>query len=201
MYVTNGTYPFLSMRDGDGFAKKFGGVTGEDPDFFLLTIKKYYEGDLSMDSINFYLADYRFDDNSQDYIVDEWTYIDLTSLGNVDSLQFTLSSTDVGQFGMNTPAYFLMDNFITRDQATFTSAPKLALNLDIFPNPTTDFLNFNWEKQQGIVQIVDLQGRILLEQILQKGNNQVEVNQLARGLYHLQFITQEGTVSKRFVKQ
>ena len=201
MYVTNGTYPFLSMRDGDNFAKKFGGVTGDDPDYFLLTIKKYFGGELSTDSIDFYLADYRFDDNSQDYIVDEWTYIDLTSLGNVDSLQFTLSSTDVGSFGMNTPAYFLMDNFITQDQATFTRSPKLDLDLNVFPNPTSDFLNFNWGKQQGIVQVVDLQGRILVEQVLQKGNNQIAVNQLVRGLYYLQFLTEKGTASKRFAKQ
>lgn len=201
MYVTNGTYPFLSMRDGDGFAKKFGGVTGSDPDFFLLTIKKYFEGELSSDSINFYLADYRFDDNSQDYIIDEWTYVDLSSLGNVDSLHFTLSSTDVGQFGMNTPAYFFMDNFTTRDQVTFIRAPKLDLNLNIFPNPTSDFLNFNWERQQGVVQIVDLQGRVLIEQILQKGNNQMEVNTLVQGVYSLQLITEEGVASKRFVKQ
>ncbi|MEM8525177.1 MAG: DUF4465 domain-containing protein [Bacteroidota bacterium] len=201
MYVTNGTYPYLSMRDGDGFAKKFGGLTGDDPDFFLLTIKKYFEGELSADSINFYLADYRFEDNSQDYIVDEWTYIDLTALGNADSLQFTLTSTDVGQFGMNTPAYFCMDNFTTKDQATFTRAPKLELNLNIFPNPTADYLNFNWQQHQGIVQVIDLQGRILLEQILQKGNNQIDANSLVRGIYHLQFVTKEGVASKRFVKQ
>ncbi|MEL6719026.1 MAG: DUF4465 domain-containing protein [Bacteroidota bacterium] len=201
MYVTNGTYPFLSMRDGDGFAKKFGGVAGDDPDYFLLTIKKYFEGELSTDSIDFYLADYRFDDNTQDYIVEDWTYIDLSSLGNVDSLQFNLSSTDVGQFGMNTPAYFFMDNFTTRDQATFTRTPKLDLNLAIFPNPTANFLNFNWEQAQGMVQVVDLQGRILLEQTLQKGNNQIGVNALLKGIYSLQFITKEGTASKRFVKQ
>jgi len=202
MYVTNGTYPYLSIKDGDGFTKKFGGLVGDDPDYFLLTIKKYFEGELSTDSINFYLADYRFEDNTQDYIIDEWTYVDLTSLGNVDSLQFTLSSTDNNPiFGMNTPAYFCIDNFMTRDQATFTSAPKLDLDLTIFPNPTSNFLNFTWEQQQGIVQVVDLQGRILLEQILQKGNNQIEVNQLVHGLYSLQFITEEGIASKRFVKQ
>jgi hypothetical protein len=32
------TYAALSMRDGDGFAKQFGGASGDDPDYFLLTI-------------------------------------------------------------------------------------------------------------------------------------------------------------------
>ena len=34
MQVNNLTYTYLSMRDGDGFAKKFGGALGNDEDFF-----------------------------------------------------------------------------------------------------------------------------------------------------------------------
>jgi len=37
-YVTNSTYAYLSMARGDAFSKKFGGETGNDPDFFKLTI-------------------------------------------------------------------------------------------------------------------------------------------------------------------
>ena len=37
-YVTNATYTALSMLHGDGFAKKFGGVSGSDPDWFELTV-------------------------------------------------------------------------------------------------------------------------------------------------------------------
>ena len=32
--LTNTTYAALSMRDGDAFAKKFGGASGSDPDYF-----------------------------------------------------------------------------------------------------------------------------------------------------------------------
>jgi len=37
LYISNTTYTALSMRNGDSFAKKFGGETGDDPDFFLLS--------------------------------------------------------------------------------------------------------------------------------------------------------------------
>lgn len=108
-YATNTTYAALSMQDGDSFAKQFGGPTGDDPDFFLLTIEGLVGGSAT-GSVEFYLADYRFADNSQDYIIDAWTWVDLTSLGEVEGLQFSLSSSDNGTFGMNTPAYFAMDN-------------------------------------------------------------------------------------------
>ncbi|HNU49088.1 MAG TPA: DUF4465 domain-containing protein, partial [Bacteroidia bacterium] len=63
-YVTNATYPYISMRDGDGFSKKFGGPSGNDPDYFIMTIHNWYNGNLSSDSVNFYLADFRFTNNA-----------------------------------------------------------------------------------------------------------------------------------------
>jgi len=114
-YITNTTYAYLSMKDGDQFAKKFGGDDGTDPDWFKLTIYGLDSDYKRMDNnyVEFYLADYRFDDSSKDYIVDDWTWVDLRSLGPVYGLEFDLSSSDTGQYGMNTPAYFAMDNLTT----------------------------------------------------------------------------------------
>ncbi|MEI7683983.1 MAG: DUF4465 domain-containing protein [Planctomycetota bacterium] len=108
MRVANTTYAALSMRDGDGFAKKFGGVSGSDPDFFLLTIVGKDANDQTTGYINFYLADYRFDDK---FILSDWATVDLTPLGSqTRKLYFGLSSSDNGKYGMNTPAYFAADN-------------------------------------------------------------------------------------------
>ena len=56
--VTNSTYAAISMRDGDQFAKKFGGESGDDPDFFRLVAHGYKDGSLT-DSVEFFLADYQ----------------------------------------------------------------------------------------------------------------------------------------------
>lgn len=112
-YVTNSTYAYLSMKDGDSFSKKFGGASGNDPDWFLLTVLSWRNGSLTNDSVNFYLADFRSTNNAEDYIVHTWQWVDLAALGNCDSLQFQLASSDTGAFGMNTPAFFCMDNFTT----------------------------------------------------------------------------------------
>lgn len=37
--VTNTTYAALSMLNGDTYSKQFGGPSGDDPDYFLLTIE------------------------------------------------------------------------------------------------------------------------------------------------------------------
>ena len=100
------------MLNGDSFAKKFGGGDGNDADWFLLTIRGFDTLNQDIGTVDFYLADYRFADNSQDYIVNNWELVDLSLLGtNLASLQFEYSSSDVGDWGMNTPAYFAMDDF------------------------------------------------------------------------------------------
>jgi hypothetical protein len=110
--ITNTTYTALAMRDGDMFSKKFGGPDGTDPDFFMLTIHGIDANGAATGSVVFFLADYRFQDPNLNYIVSAWTTVDLTPLGNASSLVFELVSTDVGDFGANTPAYFAMDNLV-----------------------------------------------------------------------------------------
>jgi hypothetical protein len=128
LYVTNGTYPALSMLNGDNFAKKFGGVSGNDPDYFALSIFAYRNGVKSSDSVAFYLADFRNSDNAQDYIVKQWTYVDLTALGAADSILFKLSSSDEGQFGMNTPGFFCVDDVVTDSDTADGEGWSLAAN-------------------------------------------------------------------------
>jgi len=117
-WVTNTTYAYFDMLNGSSFSKKFGGADGTDEDWFLLTITGKTAGGGTTGPVEFYLADFRFADDSQDYILDAWTPVDLTGLGEVTSLEFTLTSSDSSDFGMNTPAYFALD--------TLTVAPEPA---------------------------------------------------------------------------
>lgn len=121
MQLTNTTYAALTMLNGDGFAKQFGGPTGDDPDFFKLNITGLDTLGTPLNTIEFFLADYRFADNSLDYIIEEWTTVDLTPLAGAARLSFGFESSDVGQFGINTPTYFAMDNLIlVPEPAAFT---------------------------------------------------------------------------------
>lgn len=114
--ITNTTYAALSMQTGDDFAKKFGGTTGNDADFLLLTI----EGRSGLNgsgailgTVPLYLADFQSTDNTLDYILNTWRTVDLGALpAGIHSLTFDLTSSDVGEFGMNTPSYFAMDSLV-----------------------------------------------------------------------------------------
>ncbi|MBX3436322.1 MAG: DUF4465 domain-containing protein [Planctomycetaceae bacterium] len=121
--VTNVTYAALSMLNGDAFAKQFGGPTGNDPDWFKLSVFGIDENNQPLGTeVELYLADYRFADNSLDYLLDDWTFLDLSPLVSARSLHFNLSSSDRGDFGMNTPSSFAIDNLTL--EAVPTAVPE-----------------------------------------------------------------------------
>lgn len=209
MYVTNSTYSGISMRDGDYFGKVFGdslsasghssvndGTNGED--WFLLTVKGFLNGNPSANDVEFYLADFRFSNNQQDYIVDYWEWLDLSPLGNVDSVQFLLTSSDTtGGFGMNTPNFFVFDDF------NGVGPMSISENFDsnqllIYPNPAQNIINISLEVDGETITIVDISGKIVLDKInLNKGVTSIDISRLQSGIY---FIKQDNRVEK-FIKK
>lgn len=97
-YINNTAYAVNSMLNGDSFAKKFG-----KDDFFVLHCIGWLNGEV-VDTVDFYLA-------KDGAYVNQWTYFDLTSLGNIEAVKFAMESSDNSYGYMNTPAYFAMDNF------------------------------------------------------------------------------------------
>jgi len=139
LYITNSTYTALSMRDGDAFAKKFGGSSGNDPDSLVVSFHAFYKGVRSVDSVLVYLADYTFEDNSKDYILKEWSYVDLSELGMADSIQCTMYSSDIGAFGINTPTYFCVDN-VAIDILYANENLENHARPRVYPNPARDYI-------------------------------------------------------------
>lgn len=143
--VTNAAYSLVSMTNGDSFAKKFGAG-----DWFKLTATGYDDDGKTTGTKDFYLADCRSEDSNDWYILNTWAYMDLSPLGAVRQIRFTLSSSDTGTYGMNTPAYFCYDNLGAEGTET---VPEGNYN-DI----VTAVSNINTASQAPI-QRFDLQGR------------------------------------------
>ena len=123
------------MQFGDAFSKKFGGQDGLDPDYFVLKVYNYLNGSIT-DTASFYLADFRDPGTNNDYIVRDWMLAETLFSNAFDSLGFELSSSDNGTFGMNTPAYFCMDEIMT--ESISANAEKVSSSFSMFPNPARD---------------------------------------------------------------
>lgn len=209
-YVTNGTYAFYSMLNGDAFAKKFGDTTGTNsglpqgsfPDYFKLTVRAYLNGFLKNDSVEFYLADYRFSNDSLDYIVDTWQWVDCTNIGVFDSLVFNLSSSDNGLFGMNTPAFFCIDNLEVIPTVGVQAHQFHNMNSSFYPNPASNLLHFNHDVYNSIshITIYNAGGQSVLDQKC-LGAKTLSIEQLPIGMYMVEMKGSAGIKRQKLMKQ
>ena len=205
-YITNNTYAYYSMKKGDAFAKKFGDTTGTKsgltqgsyPDYLKVSFVGYEKGKKTGSIVDFYLADFRFEDNSKDYIVKDWRWISLSNLDLADSIVFSFSSSDTfGTGSMNTPAYFCLDNLQTVLRESVEE--KLSSNdVSVFPNPTANQLFIDLPKNIRTFECIvsDINGKEIISEL---NSNSMDVSGLSSGLYFISIKTDMGVVCKKFV--
>ncbi|MBI2723017.1 MAG: DUF4465 domain-containing protein [Bacteroidetes bacterium] len=198
-YITNTTYAYKSMKNGDQFAKKFGGTSGNDPDFLKVTAKGYFNGAVKADSAVFYLADYRFANNSQDYIVQNWLWFNTTALGQVDSVKFIMYSSDNGQFGINTPTFFSIDDVTVTNAFVGINENTLSNNLTVYPNPFSSSLIFKTTENLN-VSISDVYGKVITEVFLNEENKELDLTFLEDGVYFAEIKSGKLNVTKKIIK-
>jgi hypothetical protein len=137
-YVTNNLWAYQNMHDGDATATPFGGTSGNDPDWFKLTATGKNASGQTVGTAEFYLADYRFTNNDEDYILNTWEWFDLSTLGAVHTISFSLSSSKNNSGGMITPAYFCIENFNGTAPTPPQDLPPYVVN----PVGDVDFTSF-----------------------------------------------------------
>lgn len=202
--LTNTTYAALSMRDGDGYGKQFGSIYDADgmidgtngEDFFRLwIIGESFDGSM-VDSIEFFLGDYRFADSTQDYIVSDWVNIDLSVFNfDVAKLNFDFESSDNNTFGVKTPTYFALDN--VEIETTGGTEETEAAMYSLSPNPVNDVLEI--DGGIGALRILDATGKLILETT---HNQHTELNfeSLQSGVYFVTLLDKNGQRTQRLVK-
>jgi hypothetical protein len=179
-WITNSNYTWLSMKYGDFVAKSFGGTTGTDPDYLLLTVYGFLNNSRNADSVNFYLADFRSSDPAQDYMLSAWTWLDLQPLGDVDSLSFILTSTDNDSlYGMNTPAYFAIDDFTARDMFTSVQEHTTATQFNVYPNPAAGII-YAEGVESRLLEVFDRTGRMVPITVMADG---LDISEVPAGIY------------------
>ena len=95
---TNTTYAYWAMVQGDGPARAF-----LEDDYLKLSISGLDSAGQKTNTIEFLLGSGRT-------IIEDWTWVNLSALGVVSRIEFNIEGSDVGNWGLNTPAYFAMDN-------------------------------------------------------------------------------------------
>lgn len=79
--------------------------------------------------------------------------------------------------------------------------PAFENRITLYPNPTNSTLNIMTEYYFDKIDIRNIVGEILYEGVHHDSHYQVDVSQWSAGVYFIRFISQEGMVTKKFIKE
>ena len=190
-YVCNSPYTTKCIVDGFMYARKF-----TKGDYCTLTAHGVNAEGEDCGTVVYYMADYRDEDSTKWFINRDWAWMDLSELGAVKSIYFTMETTDVGDFGANTTFYFGLDQITIRPIKEETDIESLLApntQLNVYPNPCRDILYIEGTKDGETINIYNLQGQLQLS----TPNAQIPIFDLSPGSY----IIKSGSKTSKFIKQ
>lgn len=181
VYLNLNSYPYYSMEYGDGFARAF-----TNGDRYTVTIHGVSADD-SEKTIDVDLASY----NNGDLTINRgWKYVDLSELGTINELYFTISSTDTGDYGMNTPAYFCLDKLTVR--------PSSESSLSTAESDKANIISYDRHRHtvsiadDGFALIYDAAGRT----VMTADGGPIDISNLSPGVY----VVKSGNYSLKIIR-
>ena len=72
-------------------------------------------------------------------------------------------------------------------------------NINLYPNPTTDYFKISGFYVTALITLKDLNGKTLLTKQITDNEN-ISVSSLCKGVYILEITTNEGTIEKKIMK-
>ena len=112
VWLTNTTYTYLTMKNGNDYCSP---LNEENKGWFKVQFIAFDDTDANdkpLKWVEAYLAN--FDESlniGYTGIIEEWIKVDLTSLPECEVLVVNFVGSDMGEYGLNTPAYCALDNF------------------------------------------------------------------------------------------
>ena len=133
MYVNNHPWPYYGNLNGDGFAQAF----TQDGDYFKLIVHGLDQGfEETGTSVEHYLAKYENGTLTQST---DWEWVDLSALGEIGGLYYTMESSDSDPIlGPNTAVYFCMDKLQIRKAADVSITMNAVSTTMVLKNKDTN---------------------------------------------------------------
>ena len=124
----------------------------------------------------------------------ELVYIPAIGIRTLDTLTYSLCN----QASLCATGYVLIRT--TGD--TNTAIHEIdAASLQLYPNPANTSINISSELMIKHVSLIDMSGREVLAMDMDKLSAYINIANISAGLYTAVILTNEGTATKRFVKE
>lgn len=180
VYLTNAAYTYHSIMNGDSFM----GTAFAEGDWLKVTFKGT-KTDGTTTTKEIYLADYRSANISERYVVTDWKWYDLSSLGLITKLSVTVDGSRRNSGGLTLPAYFCMDKLGAESEISTGLTDLYQSTIQVYPNPFADYLIVKSDKVQTL-KLFSISGQSLINTQVLEGNNRLDVQSLPKGTYLIQ---------------
>ncbi len=83
-------------------------------------------------------------------------------------------------------------------EGIITSTKELAdiIDIEIFPNPTTDYFDVKMDQVPSAINIIDASGKTILSQTNLDSNPRIDISQLTEGMYVVQVLVDDHMISR-----
>ncbi|APY10789.1 hypothetical protein BWZ22_05840 [Seonamhaeicola sp. S2-3] len=93
-----------------------------------------------------------------------------------------------------------VDDFeVSYEASTLSTEKKNINNLTVYPNPTKNKVYLNLDQESSYV-LTNINGQVIISNILDKGENTINLSELQNGLYFLNIKSSLGTITKKIIK-
>ncbi|WP_188458943.1 T9SS type A sorting domain-containing protein [Psychroflexus planctonicus] len=180
----------IDMSSGDrGISLKVNG-----PRALPVTVKIENGGETSEVTL-----DYTTPNSWQELIFD---FTGASSVSNTEIAVFfdiEVNSDVVSDPELNT---FQIDDFVFGEYTTLSSSNFEITDLKIYPNPTTHLWNVSTNNERiTLLEVYDITGKKVFSLQPQSVNTQIDSSNLNSGIYILKLSTENGSVSKKLIKE
>lgn len=98
-------------------------------------------------------------------------------------------------------AYLFFGGYRQIDDVVAIHDPTLATDFSFFPNPVNDLLFIENKMEEGYLELMDYNGRIILEEKLSPGLNEISISELANGFYFCKIKMNDSFFTKKLIVQ
>lgn len=175
-YVCNSPYVYYAIQQGSDYSKKF-----EQGDWFKLIAHGVDEFGEEVGSVEYFLADYRSQNPDEWTLIDSWEWLDLRSLGRVMTVYFTFESSDIGQWGINTPTYFCLDKYTVSDEEPSSVEEATAAAVKAYYNRAEGAVRVE-SAEPVMAAVYNMNGALVMQQLVE-GTASLDMTACPAGVY------------------
>lgn len=87
----------------------------------------------------------------------------------------------------------------TCDTLSIEDVENASNNILVYPNPTSDILNLKYSQIISDIEVLDINGRLILKSPINAKETTVNLNYLQNGIYILKINSEYGTITKKII--